>query len=131
MCEALGVIPSIAEEGRLRTCCGAQFRFVLFGKLLFALVGESASKRLYFISVLSSNSCELIFVFNLVLGNLQVYLVDYGFAYRYCPDGVHKEYKEDPKRCHDGTLEFTSIDAHNGVGTSTVAGAPAQCSIPV
>ncbi|GAB1297773.1 Serine/threonine-protein kinase VRK1 [Apodemus speciosus] len=47
---------------------------------------------------------------------LSVYLVDYGLAYRYCPDGVHKEYKEDPKRCHDGTLEFTSIDAHNGVG---------------
>ncbi|KAM8780971.1 serine/threonine-protein kinase VRK1 isoform 4-T4 [Rhynchonycteris naso] len=48
----------------------------------------------------------------------QVYLVDYGLAYRYCPEGVHKEYKEDPKRCHDGTLEFTSIDAHNGVAPS-------------
>lgn len=45
---------------------------------------------------------------------LQVYLVDYGLAYRYLPDGVHKEYKEDPKRCHDGTIEFTSIDAHKG-----------------
>ena len=29
---------------------------------------------------------------------------------------VHKEYKEDPKRKHDGTIEFTSRDAHNGVG---------------
>lgn len=48
----------------------------------------------------------------------QVYLVDYGLAYRYCPDGVHKEYREDPRRCHDGTLEFTSIDAHNGVAPS-------------
>ncbi|KAK1339487.1 hypothetical protein QTO34_020170 [Cnephaeus nilssonii] len=48
----------------------------------------------------------------------QVYLVDYGLAYRYCPDGSHKEYKEDPKRCHDGTIEFTSIDAHNGVAPS-------------
>ncbi|KAF5914284.1 hypothetical protein HPG69_000081 [Diceros bicornis minor] len=48
----------------------------------------------------------------------QVYLVDYGLAYRYCPEGVHKEYKEDPKRCHDGTIEFTSIDAHNGVAPS-------------
>lgn len=47
-----------------------------------------------------------------------MYLVDYGLAYRYCPEGVHKEYKEDPRRCHDGTIEFTSIDAHNGVGTS-------------
>uniref|UniRef100_A0A3Q2QTF8 VRK serine/threonine kinase 1 n=1 Tax=Fundulus heteroclitus TaxID=8078 RepID=A0A3Q2QTF8_FUNHE len=45
---------------------------------------------------------------------LQVYLVDYGLAYRYAPDGVLKEYKEDPKKCHNGTIEFTSIDAHKG-----------------
>uniref|UniRef100_A0A3Q2ZFC9 non-specific serine/threonine protein kinase n=1 Tax=Kryptolebias marmoratus TaxID=37003 RepID=A0A3Q2ZFC9_KRYMA len=45
----------------------------------------------------------------------QVYLVDYGLAYRYTPEGNHKEYKEDPKKCHDGTIEFTSIDAHKGV----------------
>ncbi|CAH1792888.1 unnamed protein product [Owenia fusiformis] len=44
----------------------------------------------------------------------QVYLVDYGLAYRYIPDKQHKQYKEDPKRCHDGTIEFTSIDAHKG-----------------
>lgn len=44
----------------------------------------------------------------------KVYLVDYGLAYRYAPDGIPKEYKEDPKRCHDGTIEFTSIDAHKG-----------------
>ncbi|XP_040915844.1 serine/threonine-protein kinase VRK1 [Toxotes jaculatrix] len=44
----------------------------------------------------------------------QVYLVDYGLAYRYSPDGVLKDYKEDPKKCHDGTIEFTSIDAHKG-----------------
>ncbi|XP_044520523.1 serine/threonine-protein kinase VRK1 [Gracilinanus agilis] len=48
----------------------------------------------------------------------QVYLVDYGLAYRYCPEGIHKEYREDPKRCHDGTIEFTSIDAHKGVAPS-------------
>lgn len=48
----------------------------------------------------------------------QVYLVDYGLAYRYCPEGVQKEYKEDPKRCHDGTIEFTSIDAHKGATPS-------------
>ena len=41
--------------------------------------------------------------------------MDYGLAYRYCPEGKHKEYKEDPRRTHDGTLEFTSIDAHKGV----------------
>lgn len=45
----------------------------------------------------------------------QVYLVDYGLTYRFAPDGVPKAYKADPKRCHDGTIEFTSIDAHHGV----------------
>ncbi|XP_062974092.1 serine/threonine-protein kinase VRK1 isoform X2 [Elgaria multicarinata webbii] len=58
---------------------------------------------------------------NLLLGYKaphQVYLVDYGLAYRYSPEGNHKDYKENPKRCHDGTLEFTSIDAHKGVAPS-------------
>ncbi|CAJ0944682.1 unnamed protein product [Ranitomeya imitator] len=48
----------------------------------------------------------------------QVFLVDYGLAYRYSPEGVHKEYIEDPRRCHNGTIEFTSIDAHKGVNPS-------------
>ncbi|CAI8005897.1 Serine/threonine-protein kinase VRK1 [Geodia barretti] len=48
----------------------------------------------------------------------QVYLVDYGLAYRYRPDGQHKEYKEDPRSQHDRTLAFTSIDAHKGVSPS-------------
>ena len=46
---------------------------------------------------------------------LQVYLVDYGLATKYQPDGKHKEYKEDPRKAHDGTIEFTSTDAHKGV----------------
>ncbi|XP_033105041.1 serine/threonine-protein kinase VRK1-like [Anneissia japonica] len=45
----------------------------------------------------------------------QVFLVDYGLAYRYLPDGEHKPYKEDPRKAHDGTLEYTSCDAHKGV----------------
>ena len=45
-----------------------------------------------------------------------MYLLDYGLVYRFNPEGKHKEYKEDPKRKHDGTLEFTCRDAHNGVG---------------
>ena len=48
----------------------------------------------------------------------KVLLVDYGLAYRYCPDGDHKQYKEDPRKAHDGTIEFTSIDAHKGVSKS-------------
>ncbi|XP_067680813.1 serine/threonine-protein kinase VRK1-like [Haliotis asinina] len=50
--------------------------------------------------------------------NSEVYLVDYGLAFRYIADNKHKEYKEDPKRAHDGTIEFTSRDAHNGVAPS-------------
>ncbi|KAH3854374.1 hypothetical protein DPMN_096915 [Dreissena polymorpha] len=45
-----------------------------------------------------------------------VFLVDYGLAFKYAPDGDHKPYKEEPKKAHDGTIEFTSRDAHKGVG---------------
>ncbi len=45
----------------------------------------------------------------------QAYLVDYGLAFRYVNEGKQKEYKEDPRRTHDGTIEFTSRDAHRGV----------------
>lgn len=58
---------------------------------------------------------------NLLLGHRdpsKVYLADYGLSYRYCPNGEHKEYKENPKKGHNGTLEYTSIDAHKGVATS-------------
>lgn len=48
----------------------------------------------------------------------QVYLVDYGLALKYSPDGSHKAYKEDPRKAHDGTIEFTSTDAHKGVAPS-------------
>ncbi|XP_075719102.1 serine/threonine-protein kinase VRK2 [Rhinoderma darwinii] len=48
----------------------------------------------------------------------KVYLADYGLSYRYCPNGKHKDYKEDPRKCHNGTIEFTSRDAHKGVATS-------------
>ncbi|XP_072247613.1 uncharacterized protein [Leuresthes tenuis] len=48
----------------------------------------------------------------------QVYLADYGLSYRYCPDGVHKEYKENPRKGHNGTIEYTSLDAHKGLAPS-------------
>ncbi|XP_002735203.1 serine/threonine-protein kinase VRK1-like [Saccoglossus kowalevskii] len=44
----------------------------------------------------------------------QVYLVDFGLAHRYLVD-KHTVYKEDPSKAHDGTIEFTSRDAHHGV----------------
>lgn len=43
-------------------------------------------------------------------------MIDYGLAFRFMQDGKHKEYKEDPRKAHDGTVEFTSRDAHKGVG---------------
>ncbi|XP_014664769.1 PREDICTED: serine/threonine-protein kinase VRK1-like [Priapulus caudatus] len=55
---------------------------------------------------------------NLLLGwkkPKEVYLVDYGLVVRYSPDGRHKGYAEDPRRAHDGTVEFTCIDMHKGV----------------
>lgn len=45
----------------------------------------------------------------------QVYLIDYGLAFRFNVEGKHKEYKEDPKKAHDGTTEYASRDAHKGV----------------
>ncbi|XP_015276688.1 PREDICTED: serine/threonine-protein kinase VRK2 [Gekko japonicus] len=48
----------------------------------------------------------------------EVYLADYGLSYRYCPNGNHKEYRENPKKGHNGTIEFTSLDAHKGVAPS-------------
>ncbi|XP_045436714.1 serine/threonine-protein kinase VRK2 isoform X3 [Pipistrellus kuhlii] len=55
---------------------------------------------------------------NLLLGYKnpdRVYLADYGLAYRYCPNGNHKQYQENPRKGHNGTMEFTSLDAHKGV----------------
>lgn len=46
-------------------------------------------------------------------GDEQVYLLDYGLACHYST----KDYKADPKKAHNGTIEYTSRDAHNGVPT--------------
>jgi len=55
---------------------------------------------------------------NLLLGfnrEDEVYLVDYGLACKYVlTDGKHKAYFEDLRKAHDGTIEFTSRDAHVG-----------------
>jgi vaccinia related kinase len=41
----------------------------------------------------------------------QTYLVDFGLASHYI---MGKDYKPDPKKMHNGTIEYTSRDAHNG-----------------
>jgi len=43
-----------------------------------------------------------------------VYLVDFGLASKYQKEGVHYEYKPDARKAHDGTIEYTSRDAHIG-----------------
>lgn len=45
-----------------------------------------------------------------------MYLLDYGFVYRFNFEGNYKEYKEDLKRKYDGIIEFISRDVYNGVG---------------
>ncbi|XP_063983199.1 serine/threonine-protein kinase VRK1 [Diachasmimorpha longicaudata] len=44
----------------------------------------------------------------------QIYLVDFGLASHYT---TKSEYKLDPKKAHNGTIEYTSRDAHMGVPT--------------
>lgn len=57
---------------------------------------------------------------NLLLGfganhSGQVYLLDYGLASKYVDRlGQHKEYRQDLRKAHDGTIEYTSRDAHIG-----------------
>lgn len=43
--------------------------------------------------------------------NKQVYLVDFGLATKF---STEKEFKPDPKKAHDGTIEYLSRDAHKG-----------------
>jgi vaccinia related kinase len=43
-----------------------------------------------------------------------VYLVDFGLVCKYARDGVHCEHRPDDRKAHDGTLEYTSRDAHIG-----------------
>lgn len=45
----------------------------------------------------------------------QIYLVDFGLVERfYSKDGVHREHVEDQRRANNGTVEFSSRDAHIG-----------------
>ncbi|XP_056639501.1 serine/threonine-protein kinase VRK1-like [Diorhabda sublineata] len=46
--------------------------------------------------------------------NKQLYLVDFGLATKFNDDSV---FKPNPKKAHDGTIEYLSRDAHQGVQT--------------
>ncbi len=52
---------------------------------------------------------------NIMLKNdNEAYLVDFGLAVRFKRDDVHQKYEIKPERRHNGTIEYTSRDAHNG-----------------
>lgn len=45
----------------------------------------------------------------------QIYLIDFGLVERfYSKDGTHREHVEDQRRANNGTIEFSSRDAHIG-----------------
>lgn len=47
-----------------------------------------------------------------------IFLIDYGLAAKYMLGDRHKEYKPIKKNAHNGTLQYTSIDAHDGAEPS-------------
>ena len=52
---------------------------------------------------------------NIMLENdNEAYLVDFGLAYRFKRDNVHQKYEIRGERKHNGTIEYTSRDAHSG-----------------
>ena len=55
---------------------------------------------------------------NLLFGtesdSTDVYLVDFGLCVKYIQGGSHKALKADPRKAHDGTIEYLSRDAHMG-----------------
>lgn len=52
---------------------------------------------------------------NAVNSNDHVYLIDYGLATKFVDtNGEHRPFCMDQRRAHDGTIEFTSRDAHFG-----------------
>lgn len=47
--------------------------------------------------------------------NGQIYLIDYGLATKYClSDGQHRQFCNDERKAHAGTILFCSLDAHLG-----------------
>uniref|UniRef100_T1PL63 non-specific serine/threonine protein kinase n=1 Tax=Musca domestica TaxID=7370 RepID=T1PL63_MUSDO len=44
----------------------------------------------------------------------RIFLIDYGLASKFMDNGIHRPFVMDQRRAHDGTLEFTSRDAHMG-----------------
>ncbi|NXY92753.1 VRK3 kinase, partial [Alcedo cyanopectus] len=48
----------------------------------------------------------------------QVTLAGYCYAFRYCPGGKHVAWRQGSRTPHEGTVEFISVDGHQGAGPS-------------
>jgi len=53
-------------------------------------------------------------LFGLGKESTKLFLVDFGLCVKYIKRDGHKEYKADPRKAHDGTIEYLSRDAHIG-----------------
>jgi len=45
----------------------------------------------------------------------EIFLIDFGLATKFYKTNGHVKYEPDPKKAHDGTIEYTSRDAHLGL----------------
>ena len=45
----------------------------------------------------------------------EVYLVDYGLAHRFSREGNYQNYEQKPDAKHNGTIDYTTRDDHDGV----------------
>lgn len=50
----------------------------------------------------------------IVVEEERIFLIDFGLASKFIDNGIHRPFVMDQRRAHDGTLEFTSRDAHMG-----------------
>ncbi|KAK0092917.1 hypothetical protein PV326_000324 [Microctonus aethiopoides] len=115
-------------------CHGIKYRFVImerYGTDLWKLFIENNRKfpehTVYKLAIQIIDILEYIHSKTYVHGDIkganllldlknknQIYLVDFGLASHY---SQKLDYKTDPKKAHNGTIEYTSRDAHIGVPT--------------
>ncbi|XP_029657930.1 serine/threonine-protein kinase VRK1-like, partial [Octopus sinensis] len=104
---------------------GRKYRFLVmdrFGddlqsKIMSCKIINSLSMRLTLWNTYTNMSIHADIKASNLLSSLYV-LADFGLSYRYTANGVHTKYTPKPKKCHSGTIEFTSRDAHVGADPS-------------
>lgn len=76
---------------------------------------STAIKRGRPVSLSKSNGKSVTNQKNSIEPEDQIYLIDFGLVERfYSKDGQHREHVEDQRRANNGTVEFSSRDAHIG-----------------